>query len=412
MCKKMATFSIILILLFPCSSWSSTVENAEVLPRGVFSLSGTYYHHFDIHKKYDKHGNAVPLAQDFNTDLDSTVFPGLAPLDPFVGGNANIGRSSTEFTLLFDWFDFTFAYGVTDRILFGVYLPYKHSKNNVKASVDTSRANVGKNATLNTLAPLGVPGTVPLTTQDVGNLLGRGLDINGDGTIDVTGYGYKPFKTWTGSSIGDMQVLGKYQIFNGDPWRLAVSGGLRLPTGEKDDLDSLVDVPSGDGQTDVLLRAHLDFIGIKNLCINGTARYDIQLADEKTLRVPPSVHMPLTNYKEGVDRNLGDILEYEIAANYSFTTAFSGGLKYRYAYKFKDSVQGRREDSFYTSLEDETNASSHIGFVFLGFSTVQMFKEKKFPLPLGLTVEYRNRFAGRNGPTKSQYIAGALDVYF
>jgi hypothetical protein len=401
-----------LILVCFCLPSLSSGENAEVLPGGIFSLSGTYYHHFDIRKKYDKDGDAVPIAQDFNRDLDSTVFPGLAPLDPLVGGTANIGRSVAEFTLLYEWFDFTLAYGITDRLLVGMNVPYRHSKNDVKAHMDSSDANVGKNAALNTLAPLYVPGTVPLSTKDVQNIMGPGLDINGDGTIEIPGYGYKRVKTWTGDAIGDTQVLAKYSFVSNERWRLAAAGGLRLPTGEQDDPDSFVDVPSGDGQTDILVRAYIDFLGIRNICLNGVARFDVQLPDEKRVRVPPSVHMPITRYKEEVSRNLGDVLELEIAGTYSFTSALSAGLRYRFTRKFKDSVNGTQSHAFYRSLENETDYNSQIGFVFVGFSTIQLFKEKKFPVPLGLQLEYRNRFAGTNGQTKSEYLAGTVNVFF
>jgi hypothetical protein len=409
MWEKRVTLALVMFLLFPYSSWA---DKAKVLPRGVFSFASTYYHYFDMHKKYDKEGKAVPIAHDYNKDLDGTVFPSLAPLDPLVGGKANIGRSAVEFTFVNHSFDFTLAYGITDRLSVAVYVPYNRYKNEVKAFVDTSRANVGKNARLNTLAPLGLPGTVPLTTQDVQNLLGRGLDINGDGRLDIEGYGYNPIKTWTGDDIGDIQVQGKYQILDRDPWQIAVSGGVRLPTGKPDDPDSLVDLSTGDGQTDVLLRAHLDFLGIKNLCLDGTMRYDIQLPDRRTLRVPPSVHMLLTRYKEKVERKLGDILEFEITGNYNLTSALSGGLRYRFTRKFKDSVDGKMDDAFYASLEDETNLVSHMAYAFITFSTVQMFEEKKFPLPLSLQVEYRNRFAGKNGAIKAQYISVTLNVFF
>jgi hypothetical protein len=219
-------------------------------------------------------------------------------------------------------------------------MPYNYTKNKVNAFLSTTNANVGKNPFINSLAPLYAPGTVPLTTKDVQSLLGRGLDINGDGKIDIPGYGYKPVKTWSGQDIGDVEILGKYQFFKNKNWRLAAGAGVRLPTGVTDDPDSLVDIPTGDGQTDILLRFYADFIGIKNLCINGTFRYDIQLPDTQMTRVPDSVDQPLTTNREKVSRNLGDIYEFEFMGNYAFTSYLSGGLKYRYTYKSKDHVDG------------------------------------------------------------------------
>jgi len=385
-------------------------ETAEVLPKRVFNLGTTYYHYFDIHKRYNQDGKPEDLATDFNTDLTSKVFTALSALDPFVGGRANLGRSVVDFTLIYRWWEFLLAYGITDNLSVGASIPLYYSKTDVNAFLDSSTANVGKNPFINSLAPLSVPGTVRLTTEDIQNLLGKGLDINGDGIIDIQGYGYKRVKTWSGTGIGDIELLGKYQFYKNINWRLAFAGGVRLPTGDVDDPDNLVDVPFGDGQTDIILRLHGDYIGIKNLCLNGTIRYDIQLPDKEKKRVPDRVDLPITTNKEKVDRNLGDIFELEFMGNYAFTQWFSGGLKYRFTKKFKDHVHGERNFA-YSSLEDETNFMGHMAFAFLGFDTTQMYFDKKFPVPLSLRLEYRNRFAGKNNVTKSQYLSLSLNIF-
>jgi hypothetical protein len=410
--KVMAKFILyaisFLFVAVPSVGYGAT---AEVLPKRVFDLGTTYYHYFDIHKRYNQDGKAEDLAADFNKDLTSQVFSALSALDPFVGGRANLGRSVVDFTLIYRWWEFTLAYGLTDRLTLGVLVPYNYSKNDVSASLDSSNANVGKNSFLNSLAPLSVPGTQRLTTDDIQDLLGQGLDINKDGTTDVQGYGYKRVKTWSDNGIGDIELLGKYQLYKSDHWRLAAVGGVRLPTGEVDDIDNLVDVPFGDGQTDIILRFHGDYLGIKNLCLNGTVRYDIQLPDEEKKRIPSSVDRPVTADKETVDRDLGDIVELEFMGSYSFTKYLFGGLKYRFTKKFKDDVDGDMGFA-YSSLEDETNFKGHMGFAFLGFNTTQMYFDKTFPVPLIFKVEYRNRFDGKNNATKSEYLSLSLDVFF
>ena len=385
-------------------------DSAEVLPKKVFDVGTAYYYYFNIHQRYNQDGKPEDLATDFNTDLTSRVFTALSPLDPLVGGRASLGRSVVDFTLIYRWWEFALAYGFTDRLTLGVFIPLNYSKNQVNAFLNSSTANVGKNPSINSLAPLFAPGTVRLTTSDIQNLLGKGLDINGDGKIDIQGFGYKPVKTWAGTGVGDIEVRGKYQFYKNDHWRLAFVGGVRLPTGEVDDTDNLVDVSFGDGQTDILLRFNADYFGIKNLCLNGTVRYEIQLPDKEKKRVPDRVDVPITINKEEVDRNLGDIVILEFMGNYNFTSYFSGGLKYRYTRKFKDKVDGDMGFA-YSSLEDETNSKGHMAFAFLGFDTIQMYFDKKFPLPLSLKLEYRNRFAGKNNVTKSQYLSLNLDIF-
>ena len=413
-------------------------DSADVLPKGVFNFDATYYHYFDIKKRYDPDGDTEDLAVDFNGDLNSNVFPDLSALDPLVGGNATIGQSVVNFTYYYNWYEFSFNYGLTDKLSLGVLVPFNHTKNKVKAHLDNSTANVGKNPCfgdqsnpvclavldpdtglrlnqlqLIPLRPLfpGAPEGIPLNTEDVQDLLGKGLDVNNDGIIDIEGFGYERFETWTGNMIGDIEVGAKYQFFKNANWRFACAGGVRLPNGTVDDVDNLADLGSGDGQTDILLRLYADYIGIENLLLNATIYYEIQLPDEEELRVLLDVNRPLTRDKENVDRNLGDIFELQLTANYSFTNEISGGLTYIYSTKAKDHVSGNKGFA-YSSIEDETDATSHMILVTMGYSFVQKFIDKKFPIPIYANVTYRNRFAGTNNVTRSQYVSFNLGTYF
>ena len=403
----MAVLVIIFLLPFICDA-----DSAQVLPKGVFSLDTTFFYYLDIDQRYDPDGNTEDIAADYNAELNSGVFDDLSVLDPFVGGTASIGHSVVDFTLVYRTFELIFSYGLTDKFSVGLLVDYTHIKRKVGARLDTSSANVGKSVAGNTLAPLDPNmGVEPLTTEDVQDLLGNGLDINGDGTPEIEGYGYDRVETWSESGICDIELIGKYMFLENKKWRLAFSGGFRLPTGDSDNPDSLVDVGFGDGQTDILFRLHTDFVGVKKFLFNTTIRYDLQLPDKEELRVSEDVNLPLTGNKEKVDRDLGDIMEFEIMGNYSFTKQFSGGLKYRFTKKFKDDIDGNRGYN-YTSLEDETDSASHIFFITLGYSTVQQYLNKTFPVPLSAAITYRNRFAGKNNVYKARYFSLNFAVYF
>ena len=97
--------------------------------------------------------------------------------------------------------------------------------------------------------------------------------------------------------------------------------------------------------------------------------------------------------------------------NYSFTPQVSTGIKYHYTKKFKDSVNGDKGLA-YSSLEDETDSTSHMILLSLGYNTLQMYMDKKFPVPFYTNITYRNRFAGTNNVTKSQYLSLNLGFYF
>ena len=210
-----------------------------------------------------------------------------------------------------------------------------------------------------------------------------------------------------------MELAAKYQFMKTDQWRLAFSGAARLPTGEADDPDDPVDIPFGDGQVDLLFRFHGDYTGIKNLLLNVGLGYDLQLPDKEETRVPTNVNEALVDpqNKEKVDRDLGDVLILEIMGNYSFTKQISGGLKYQYLSKSKDDIKGDKGLE-YSSLEEETDFTAHQAAITLGYSTVQLYLEKKASVPFSVNLTYRDRFDGTNNAYKSRYISSSLEFYF
>lgn len=410
-----------LVLLFLVSFAFSGValgDSAMVLPKGVSSINVSYYNYFDIDERYDPDGDSEDIAIDYNADLNSTVFSALALLEasnggPLPDGTATLGQSNVDFTLKYRWWEIAYAYGLSDRLTLGVLIPYNNSENDVNAVVDSSAATVGIIPVSPYLVPstnVGGPGT-PLTTQQVQDLLGAGLDADGDGSVDIPGFGYDPIESWSDSGIGDIELLAKYKLYDENDWRLALTGGVRLPTGEVDDPDNLVDVPFGDGTTDLIVRFHTDYVGVDKLFLNATLKYDIQLPDEEIKRVPADVNLPLTANKEKVDRDLGDVLELELLGNYSLSRDWSVGLKYRYTRKFKDQVDGDLGFD-YSSLENETDFTSHMGFFMVGYSTVQRYMDEKTGIPFDLNLAYRDRFAGTNNVTNSQYISIDFSMYF
>jgi len=53
-----------------------------------------------------------------------------------------------------------------------------------------------------------------------------------------------------------------------------------------------------------------------------------------------------------------------------------------------------------------------IGIVGLSYSTIPLFKAKRFPVPLTASISYRDRFTGENNVLDSQYLYFGAMVYF
>ncbi len=411
------------VLVLAMNGGAAWAESAQVLPKGVSMVDVKLYSYFNIDERYDPDGDAEDIAVDYNTDLNSSVFPDLAVIEGIFSlppGTGTLGQSVVDFTLVYRWWEISYSYGLTDNLTLGILIPYNYSKNDVDAVLDNSTATLGKFPVPAAYDPLADPpfvpiaGGVPLTTQDIQDLLGPGLDINQDGQItglEPQGFGYDPVETWSDSGIGDIELLAKYKFHDRDDWRLAFTGGVRLATGEVDDPDNLVDIPFGDGQTDIILRFYSDFLGIEKVALNATLAYEIQLPDEETKRVPNDVNLPLTANKEKVDRDLGDLIDLKLSGVYSLGKDWSIGLQYRYTEKSKDDVDGDLGLN-YSSLEEETDFTSHMAILMAHYSTVQRYLDKETRFPFNLGLEYRNRFAGTNNVTKSEYVAANFSIFF
>jgi hypothetical protein len=156
---------IVLLCCFP-SAWAD--NTARVLPKGVSAFTAAYLHYKDITERYGASGKKESRAVDYNADLNSSIFPALAPLDPLVGGTATIGNSVVDSTLEYRVLGIGYSYGITDKLMFRIRVPYIDSKNDVDGAVDPSSANVGKNPAFPAAGPPLIPtaaGGVPISCR-------------------------------------------------------------------------------------------------------------------------------------------------------------------------------------------------------------------------------------------------------
>ena len=434
--KLLRATNLILIAVFILGLTSTAyADSADVLPKGRSRVSVSGAHYFPIDTRFDPDGNEEDIATDYNTTLGSNIFPDLAGFEnaqggPLPDGWANVGASRVSFEITAEEFTASYQYGLTDKLTVGVQIPYSFYKRKVKSAIKTNGVatdgvplgTVGKNPFYDPANadpnnpndprwyPL-VPGGVLLTTDDVKDLLSGGLDVNGDGQVDIMGYGYERFKTWSDDGIGDITVGGRYQYLNNDQWRLAFTGGIRMPTGNADNPDNLLDMPFGTGAWAILFQFQNDYKATENLVLNFSLKYDLVLPDRVTLRVPDDVNIPITVNKEKVDRDLGDQFKLDTSATYQFNDSFSASIQYQYWNRLKDKVDGNKGYA-YESLEDETDKTAHIFLIGVSYSTISQFLEKKFPVPLEASVTYENVFAGSNNFLKQDDIILHLSVYF
>ena len=380
-------------------------DDAEVLPDGVSRVHIDFYRYHPTTHRFNADGDRERLAHPFtNATLDSSVLTSLEPLDPFVPGLATIGDVSVVYEYDIDVLDIGYAYGVTENLSIGIHIPYYWIKNNVDTAFDNSNANVGLHpVTGECCIPIALGG-VPMEEQDVQNLV-------------MDEYGFSEIDDWSRDGIGDTELGAKYRFLHKRDSAMAITGGLRIPTGYEDDPDKLNDVAWSYGTYALLFRLHYDYLlsnlwkdtpsslhqqvpAAGDLVGNLTFRYDYMFPDTKTMRIGDTPDQVLTNNRERVDRELGDIYNLEAALRYHATRALALGLVYTYGGKFKDSIDGDRGYN-YSSLEKNTDSSQQIIKVEASYSTLPAYLEKESRMPMEFSLAYRERFKG-DGPSSGQ----------
>jgi hypothetical protein len=357
-----------------------------------------------VDTRYDPDGDRESVTIDYNTVLDDRIFPLFLP------SGENLGRSIVDFEFEFYELFISYQYGITDRLTFGLIIPYFWYKTDLKeARVDASGATYGANPLFGTS-----PSEPPVLPCGAGGIC---TDDAATGFIsdalEQPPYSYEPLDTWSDHGISDVELGFRYQYLASDTWKLAFTGGVRLPTGEVDDPDNLLDAELGRGATTVLFRFQNDYNGIERVSLNGTFKYELILPEDEVLRVLDDVNIPLAPVanREKVERDIGDIFEIEISGDYEMSELFSLSLLYRFSHKGKNTVQGNTPNMDYESLEDETDLESHVYIVGARYSTLEKYLKTETGIPFDLSLSYRDRFAGKN-ILDSAYISLDFDIYF
>ena len=351
--------------------------------------------------RFDPGGDEESVAADYNTVLDAVTLPGLIPTSP---PGLYIGRSIVDFEYLFKDLIINYQYGLTDRITVGVKIPYYWNRTDLKEA----RVVVDDPAD-----PFLVPVDPPCGTDP--SAVGYEACVTQVvlGMLEDDPYFFDPIEDWEDSGLSDIEIGMRYQYFKSDEWRLAFTGGVRLPTGKTDDPDNLMDTEFGTGAMALLLRFNQDYVGVDGLLLNVTVKYDWVLPDEETVRVLEDPSQPLAPAfnKEKVDRDLGDTLALELYGDWSLSDTWSVNALYTWAMRQKDKIDGNLGLA-YGSLEDETDADHQSFEAGVTWSTVSRYQEEKASVPMEVGLSYETVFAGNNNYLKQQLYTLSFALYF
>jgi hypothetical protein len=129
--------------------------------------------------------------------------------------------------------------------------------------------------------------------------------------------------------------------------------------------------------------------------LNTTFRYEALLPDDKPFRVC-AIHQPICpDFDPYVHRDVGDIVEAEIAATVGLLPGLTLTPMYTYTHKFQDHFRGDLGFN-YGLLKAETDGDTQNLDLRLAYNTALLVAQKRFPVPLSLSLRYIDRLAGNN----------------
>lgn len=235
------------------------------------------------------------------------------------------------------------------------------------------------------------------------------------------GIAARPLGDYEHSHIGDIEVGAKVVLLDtfgpnataplprAGAFRVAAAGVYRLATAQLDLPHDFTDVGTGDRQPDLELRGYADVAFGPRFWTSTIVRFGIQRADRLVRRITdhPGDPFPELAREQEVSRDLGDVMEIEIAPRYVPNDEFSLSGFYRYRNKGTDSYAGTLElngaDGTPLSLNAATLGTGtaqteHLMGFAVTFSTVRGHARRTARWPLEISYLHTQVMSGRGIP--------------
>lgn len=197
--------------------------------------------------------------------------------------------------------------------------------------------------------------------------------------------------------LGDIKLVNKYKVLENESNILTLSGEITLPTGETSLLDRVVNVPGGDGQTDLGASVTHDYKFASYFTFSSNLAYTVQFSDTVERRIPEQYKSAASGDIDlNTSRNLGDILSLTFAPSVNYRGA-SLALGYSFNYKQADSYSGSLYASErYSWLAKNSQQTMNVFLGKIGYDTITLYREGKFPLPALISLTHTQIFSGKN----------------
>lgn len=388
------------------------LENAKTLPAKI--RNPRFKNVFtSITGRFDGTGSELPLGNKLNKVVtwndvleaqpsqdEKTILQGMLNTAGVTDNNTSPGSTTGQVNTFVQVFAPVLAYGVTDDYTLAVAVPiYSVQMDQDAGFIKSSQGQAFiDQVTANNVEK----------ADEAKNKLNNAINEK------LKRLGYQTLTDQQFQSVGDVKLVGKYVLKKESDYAVTLKHEVTFPTGAVANPDNALAIPIGDGQWDAGLGIIYDQAFLNDFTWNSFAFANAQLPALMTKRLPTSATDSLSADKEQVLIDLGDVLSGGTSVSYSIPgVGITTGVGYQIQYMAKASVQnGVYAENRYRLLENELPSRTlHSLLVTAGFSTVEMYKQKKFFLPLQANLAYSQALAGINATTNSM-LSAELVLFF
>jgi hypothetical protein len=386
-------------------------EDTKVMPKGIRRLSLRYIS-TDISQKTDNSGAALELEKPLTKQLTFK--------DILKGEGDPLKRELTHGFLIYEGFSeeqsvggFTadlrgrvnvyapiFTYGLSDKVTLAMAMPIYDMSMAVNMGF---KSNETGQKFLDSLAN-SYNNNVSSSVEAGGKINNAVSKLN----EKLATNGYKPLNYWSDKGPGDLQLIAKSLVYNNDPLRTSVMGGVVAPTGRIDDPNNLIDKGFGDGQWDILGGVTADFSLGSLATVSPFAKYTYQLPGSKKVRMATDEEAIEVESKT-VNFKLGDKVESGISVQSESESGFGGGVGMNWSNKYRDYYNAPSQSK--VKLERDTNESQSFLEAEVYYSGVKAYKRGELIVPFETKLNYKRQLASKNAPV-THFVQLETGVFF
>ena len=127
-------------------------------------------------------------------------------------------------------------------------------------------------------------------------------------------YGYDSLENKSNDEVGDIKIISKYNHYKSDDLMLTSTTDITLPTGRDQDINKIIDVASGDDQTDLGIGIAADYKIGDYVTLSSSIAHTVQIADTNAERIPEvSYSKASPDIDANTKRDLGNISQLQLA---------------------------------------------------------------------------------------------------